>query len=926
MDFSKNGILAKQELLKSSSKRKMTKFNILLFRLGILFIITIIFVTAFAITGFAKGLIDTAPIINELSVKSNKYKTVVYDDEGKVIHTVLSAGTNREDIKIEDIPVHVQNAFIAIEDERFYEHNGIDVKGIFRAIFVGFSDGFSEGASTLTQQLIKNQVFEGGMETSFSAKLERKLQEQYLAIQLENKIDKSQILYYYLNTINLGAGTYGVEAASNVYFNKSVTELTISEAAVIASITQNPTNMNPITNPDNNSERRDKVLKNMLEQELITKEEYEIAVEDDVYERIQAINLQKSETETSTTTSVSSYFVDAMYYQVISDLMNKAGYDEDYARNLYYSGGLQIYTTMDSSIQNICDSTINNPENYPSVYNSNMYKLSYALSVTADDDTTKNYSTEHLEKYFTQTKGDANFDLYFSTQEEAQPYIDEFKQYVLDQGYEYIADKTSFSLQPQTSFVLMDQHTGAVKALVGGRGEKTSSLTLNRATDSARQPGSTFKILSAFVPALDTSGMTLATVHDDCKYYYPGTNTEVNSWRSYNKGLVSIREAIWDSNNIATVKTLGEVTTSVAFNYLDNLGFTTIDKTNDNNLAMALGGLTTGVTNLELTAAYASIANEGIYCEPVYYTKILDKDGNTIIERKPSRKQVMKETTAWLLTDSMEDVLESYGTGSPANFSGMHIAGKTGTTSNKNDIWFVGYTPYYTAGIWCGYDTNDFVQSESNYHKKIWKKILSQVHEGYKDIEISSKPSNIKTAKICTKCGNLAVDGLCDNVGTEAANFTRNEYFSSSTVPTEPCTCHQVVRICNTTGVIASTNCSYSEIVYLVKNEVSHTSDSGYICPIADVCTTCTGMVEPVPEETVPPTKAPDIEPQHPTKTDIPKETQIPESPDSQETVEPESSEQPSETTEPDSGNTPGRPGDHRPGNDDNISDIEGIN
>ncbi|MCR5607531.1 MAG: transglycosylase domain-containing protein [Lachnospiraceae bacterium] len=889
MDFSKKGIEHKINALKSSSQKRLTKLNILFYRLIIVVIITLVFVTVFSITGFAKGLIDTSPVINELSVKSNKHKTVIYDGNGKQIYSVVSAGTNRQDVKIEDIPLHVQQAFVAIEDERFYEHNGIDIKGIFRALFVGLSGDFSEGASTITQQLIKNQVFEGGMESSFSAKVERKIQEQYLAVQLENKLDKSQILYYYLNTINLGAGTYGVEAASNEYFNKDVSELTISEAAVIASITQSPNNMNPITKPKKNAERREKVLKNMLKLEFITKEEYDEAMADDVYERIQAINLQKSEESlvSSTPAEISSYFVDALYYQVIEDLMNKADYDEDSARNLYYSGGLSIYTTLDSDIQNICDSVINDPASYPSVYNKNMYKLSYALSVSSDDGTTKNFSTENLVEYY-KTIGDTSFDLYFANKEDATAYTEQYKTSILSKGYKYIAEKTSFSLQPQTSFVVIDQHNGQVKAIVGGRGEKLSNLTLNRATDSSRQPGSTFKVISTFLPALDTAGMTLATVHDDCEYYYPGTTKKVKSWRTYNKGLVSIREAIYDSNNVATVKTLADITTSVAFNYLDNLGFTTLDKNMDNNLSMALGGLTNGVTNLELTAAYSSIANEGIYCEPIFYTKILDKDGNTIIDRKAAKKQVMKETTSWLLIDAMKEVLSSYGTGTPAKFDGMTIAGKTGTTTNKNDIWFEGFTPYYTAGIWCGYDTNDFEQSDSSYHKIIWKNIMAKIHKNLEDKEITEKPSNIKTAVICTKCGKLAIDGTCNNVGPDHTDFTRTEYFTSSTAPIEYCTCHQKLNICNATHQIASSHCNYSEIVYLIKNEVSTTSDSAYIAP-SSVCTTCTGETPIIippdqPQDQLPPDNPGDV-------------TTNPDNPEAQ--VTPENQEPPAENNQP---------------------------
>ena len=839
MDFSNKSAQHKQDDINSSPKRVSTKIFIIAFRTLIVLLIATGVIGLFMVSGFIKGLLDTSPDISKLEVVPSKFATKIYDSKGKVIQELKGAEANREYVSIEKIPNCVQKAFIAIEDERFYEHNGIDIKGIFRASFKGFSNGFSQGASTLTQQLIKNQIFDAGMETTLSAKIERKIQEQYLAIKLENKLSKDEILEYYLNTINLGAGTYGVQTASKEYFDKPVSKLGISEAAVIASITQQPTALNPIEHPDNNKKRMLNVLKKMYEQKYINKKEYEEAKKDKVYDRIKAINLKKKK-EQDSTSKVNSYFVDALYYQVLEDLVEKADYDEDTAKTLLNSGGLKIYSTLDSSMQEKCDKIANDKSNYPT----SIYQLDYQLSITTKDGETKNYSTNHFERYFKKTKKKKDFNLYFTKKENADKYIKEFKEYVLKDGGEFIADKKTFTLEPQVSFVIIEQSTGKVKALVGGRGEKIGSLSFNRVTDAKRQPGSTFKPLSSFLPALDTSGMTLATVQDDTKYSYKGTNKEVRTWRgsSGHKGLTTIREAIYDSNNVVTVKTLEEVGVPVSLNYLRNLGITTLDKKNDTGSTIGLGGLTYGVTNLELTAAYAAIANEGTYHKPHYYTKVLDNNGKVILEYKDSKKQVMKATTAWLLTDAMHDVVTK-GTGTSANLSGMNVAGKTGTTSSNLDLWFAGFTPYYTAAIWTGYDNNDRKAYGSSYHKKIWKKIMQEVHKGLSNKEFT-RPNGITSATVCTKCGKLAVDDLCSNAyGAEHGRFVRTEYFSSGSVPTEYCTCHQRIKICTKTGHAASEYCPSEEVVFLIKDESYKTADSNYMLPseAQTICTECDG-------------------------------------------------------------------------------------
>lgn len=777
--------------LTSPGRRILSKLSVMSLRLLLVLIITTVIISITTVLGVLRGLVDTAPSIDSIDVSPEGYSTAIYDSEGKVTQTLVGQNANRIYVTLDQIPECVQNAFIAIEDARFREHNGIDVMGIIRAAASIFQTGdLSQGASTITQQLLKNTVFEGGAENSDIEKVQRKIQEQYLAVQLEEKINnKDLILEYYLNTINLGQNTLGVEAASKRYFGKKVSKLNISEAAVIAGITQNPAAYNPISHPDKNKEKRAIVLQYMNEQGYIDDTEYTEALNDNVYERIAEYN--EDFVSDSDSSSVSSYFNDALFEQVINDLKEELGYTETQAYNAVYRGGLDIYSTQDSQIQKICDDILNDPSYYPA---NSEYQLSYQLSVVAADGTQTNYNEQTLKSYF--LKKDPYFDIYFKDKKTAKPYIKKYRKHVVGDTDTIIGENINYIIQPQISFVIMDQSSGKVLALVGGRGKKTGSRTLNRAYDTLRQPGSTFKILSTYLPAFDTAGMTLSTVERDEKYYYPGTKRQVHNWNggAY-KGNVTLRQAIYDSMNVIAVKTLDKVTPKVAYDYLLNLGFTTlVDRRvgddgkvySDIQLPMALGGLTDGVTNMELTAAYASIANGGVYTEPVLYTRILDHDGNVLLEKSPVTRQVFKESTASLLTSAMEDVI-SVGTGTAARFSSINMpqAGKTGTTSNDIDLWFEGFTPYYTAGIWGGWDLNKD-QADTTYHKILWKTIMEKIHtEKNLPTKEFSVYSSVNSVAICTTCGKLAIPGVCSAYGAE-----KREYFSNEAAPKEYCTCH----------------------------------------------------------------------------------------------------------------------------------------
>lgn len=783
MNYGKKSAAQKRNSLISRSSMMGKRARVSFIRLLFVSLIALcIGVTCLGIGSF-KGVIDNAPDVDDIDIMPLGYATFLYDDQGNQIRKLAAPDANRLPVTLEQIPVELQHAVVAIEDERFYEHNGIDVRGILRAGVKALTSGdFSEGASTITQQLLKNNVFTNW--TSESTQLERftrKFQEQYLAIQVEKKTDKDTILENYLNTINLGAGAYGVQAAARQYFDKDVWDLNLSECATLAGITQNPTKFNPILNPDSNKKRRKEVLQHMLDQNYITEEQYKEALEDDVYSRIQAAQ----EKHSGNSNTIYTYFEDELTDQIINDLMNIKGYTKTQATNLLYSGGLKVYTTQDSAIQNILDEEYADPSNFPDQV---QYELDFALTVTDPEGNQVNYSKEMLQLYF--QNEDPNFDLLFDSPEEGQTYVDRYKENILADGSKIVAERVNFAPQPQSSMSVIDQHTGYVKALIGGRGEKTASLTLNRATDTTRQPGSTFKIVSTYAPALNEKGMTLATTFEDEPYTYPDGSPVNNSTRSY-EGTTTIRTAIQNSVNVVAVKCLEEVTPDLGLKYLDNFGFTTLahgteaDKDangniwSDANLATALGGITKGVTNVELCAAYASIANSGNYIKPIYYTKILDHNGNVLIENTSVERSVIKESTAYLLTSAMEDVVK-YGTGTACQLDNMAVAGKTGTTEAYNDVWFVGYTPYYTCAIWSGYDNNEKLPDYARkYHRNLWKKVMTRIHEGLpqKDFE---KPASVEKLSIC------AISGLLPRAGCPVTT----EYFDVGTMPTEYCEEH----------------------------------------------------------------------------------------------------------------------------------------
>ncbi|MBQ4293621.1 MAG: transglycosylase domain-containing protein [Lachnospiraceae bacterium] len=799
MNFGRDGVAAAKRKLHNPAPAVGRIFTVGLGMVIIVAVIALLLGGISSVYGMMKGILDAAPNIDDIDATPTGYLSTVLDAEGNVTASLVASGANRIYVTLDEIPEDLQHAFVAIEDERFYQHKGIDPKGIIRAAVVGLrTRDFSQGASTITQQLLKNNVFVGWTsEGSLAERLERKIQEQYLALQLEKKQSKEWILENYLNTINLGQNTLGVQAASERYFGKDVSELTLSECAVIAAITQNPSGYNPIRHPEDNRKRAETCLNKMLELGFIDEEEYQAAWEDDVYSRIQVVNIENSSKE------ITSYFVDSLTDQVIDDLIEVKGYTEAEAYKALYQGGLTIYSTQDPHLQAICDEEANNPENYGGSDTKNSF--SYRLTIQHPDGTYDNYSDQTMLSYYKKATGNHNFGIDYASEEEAAAAIEQYKSEIMVPGDEIIGESVTYTLEPQVSMSLIEQSTGEVKAIVGGRGDKSASKTLNRATGTTRQPGSTFKVLAAYAPAMDIGAFTLGSVQDDAPYHYSNTNhTQVNNYDHSYRGYTTVREAITRSINVVAVKTLTDIGTETGYNKLHDFGFTTLVE-QDNTQALALGGITNGVKNLELTAAYASIANGGVYIRPRFYTKILDHKGNILIDNTPQTREVLKKTTAWLLTDAMKDVMNGAGgTGAPAYFGDtMAQAGKSGTTSNNRDALWAGFTPYYTCVVWGGYDDNT-VLNYTTYPKLVWKAAMSRIHEGleYKDFE---KPEGIVEASVCIKSGLRPVGGLCEH--DPRGSMVRTEYFADGTIPTSSCNHHVSAIRCAESGALASVAC-----------------------------------------------------------------------------------------------------------------------
>lgn len=705
------------------------------------------------VIGVAKAYVDSAPPLDLTKISEQSQTSFIYDDKGNLITKVYGvengAAIWREWVNISDIPVDLQNAFIAIEDERFRQHNGIDIKGIARAFVSNLTGNSISGGSTITQQLIKNTML------TPEQTYKRKIQEAYLAIDLERKYTKDQILEAYLNTINLGNSFYGIKAAANGYFGKELNELSLREMATLAGITKNPSLYNPwrTDKADLVKQRSDTVLYKMYELGYINGAQYKEALA----EPIKPISPEESKKKYNN--RVMPYFVDYALVDVKQKLTQKfmqEGLNETdaaaKAEAIIQAGGLKIYTTVDSNMQKILENAVASYKNYPKL----------ASGVSAEGKDTK-------------------------------------------------------AIQPQTAAVIIDYHTGQVKALVGGRSYPDDTrFALNRAYQSKRPVGSTMKPLGVYGPALDLRTATAATTYDNIPAPIPGWVSKRGYPANFDgetgyTGLTTMREAIRKSINIVAAKAfMQDVGVENSYNYVTKFGLNILpsEKT---PAGLTLGAA--GASPLEMAAAYGAIANNGVYIEPIAFTRVVDKDGNTLLDNKCQDKHVvLSEQAAFILTDMLKDVVTS-GTGTPTKLKGMTSAGKTGTTDDFTNAWFVGFTPYYSAAVWMGHDDNKPMSSKTTGGGNaggLWKAFMQPIHQGLKNKDIYDKiPSGIIKLNVCTVSGELPTD-LCYK--DPRGSTVRSEYFIKGTQPTTTCSYHVPVEICKDSGKYPTEYCPKDSI------------------------------------------------------------------------------------------------------------------
>ena len=640
-------------------------------------------------------------IAEDMLVNEN---SVVVDTNG---NQIAKLGSERKQIKVdyEEMPANLKNAYVAIEDERFYKHQGVDIKRTGSAIlnYIFHFGNSSYGGSTITQQLVKNMTGDN------SDSIFRKVKEWWQAWNLECITDKEDVLEAYLNIIYVGPSIYGVEAGSIYYFNKSCKDLSLEECAFLAGINHSPNSYNPFNEKDNSEKIKNRtktVLDKMLELGYIQEEEYNTAVSNVE----SGLKFKKGSVDSSN--GVYSYHTDALITDVTNDIADKYNISTDFATNYIYMSGLTITSTQDNKIQNQIETE--------------MEKKKYVLQ--------------------SKTGGDPS----------------------------------------QAAMVIIDQKTGYVLGCVGGLGKKTTPRSLNRATQSIRQTGSAIKPIAVVGPAIQKRIITASSIYDDTVKDFPGGYHPVD----YNRplGEITVRRAIESSQNIPFVEIMQELTPSTSIDYLEDLGITTLTE-EDNNLSLALGGLEKGISPLEMAAAYATIANDGQYIEPVFYQNIKDNSGTIIITPKQDKKRVFSKETSYILKSLLtQPVVGSNGTATYCKINGIDVAAKTGTTDSNYDRWLCGFTPYYTGVTWYGYDQNETVDfNNRNPAGLIWANVMSRIHTGLKTAYFE-KPSSVQEVTVCAETGLKARTG-CTN--------TYTEYFLRFTTP-DLCNKHSGSEVKNT--------------------------------------------------------------------------------------------------------------------------------
>ena len=721
----------KMKNVKKAKKEKKAKKQKKHPKLRLFIKIFIILIILLCLTGagvFAAIFFGDTWNISEDDLVIKMQNSYTYDKDGELLHE-LAGEENREIISLSEMGEYIPEAFVAIEDERFYQHSGIDIKRTAGAIVTYILNGgnSSFGGSTITQQLVKNLLKDD------EDSIERKIREWSRAYKVEQMLSKSQILELYLNEIFMGGTVYGVESAANYYFDKSADELSLAESAFLAGINHSPNYYNPFDGDDNEEDiktRTKTVLGQML---TVTDENGQTFINQEQYdEAIAEVNegLAFKEGKFSSTSDLSFLEVDAIN-QVIEDMMEEYDMDEDAAKARVYNNGYKIYTTQDNDIQ------------------------------------------DRMEEEYLKDK-----------------YIREATD-----------EKAAEGAHTQSGMVIIDHSTGQVVAEVGGLGDDSPTYGTNRATsmtNGGRQAGSSIKPLVAVAPGLENGVITAATVYDD-------SPTDFASYPPQNStgylGLITVRKAIANSSNVVNVKILSNVGVSNGVEFLNELGMTQYNE-DDEMLSLALGGTAHGTTPLQMAAAYATIARGGEYIEPTFYTKVEDLDGNVILEAKQETRRVMSEGNAYILSNILTSPVTE-GTAWMCSISGMDVAAKTGTTNSKKDRWLCGFTPYYAAATWFGYDYPEVVYMPNlpdNPAMVIWSAIMDYIHEDWEGKRFE-RPDNIVTAKICTDSGKRA---------TDECTHTYTEVFVQGTVPDE-CDGHKTVKICKETGKLATEFCPETE-------------------------------------------------------------------------------------------------------------------
>jgi len=707
----------------------------------------IVLIAAFLIGGLGLGIItawiSTSKILTDEDLAiTTGLTTFIHDIEGNIIETLTgSDNINREVVTSKQIPDILAHAIVAIEDERFYQHSGFDFIRIGGSVIKLLENkgDIAQGGSTITQQVYKNVT--GRFEQTF----ERKIQEIYNAVLLEMKYDKKQIITMYANLINMGNGCYGFQSASKMYFNKTLDQLNLAEAAILAAIPNSPGIYDPYGKEENVRKlmyRREDVLVKMLELGYIDQKEYDDAL---------AYEIVFAEKVDYVSSSVTSYFVDYVITEAIKLLSEQNSISELQAERIIYNNGLHIYTTLKPQVQNALDTIFTDPA------------------------------------YFAEYREDGSI---------------------------INIDAIRYGEKPQGAMVIIDQYTGGIAGLYGGNGEKTGSRTYNRATGMQRQPGSTFKPIAVYGPALDLKLITAATVVDDAPCYLDPKNPDLIYPTNYDstdyQGLTTIRNAIKASVNVIAAKVwsyyLGR---DNSVEYLESVGIHRSEYIyDDSTVSAAIGGLAVGVSPLEMASAYSTFANRGIHMDAHSITKIANNSKETIFRWGNTYTVAYSEQSAAILTNIMEEVVKptvtTYwinGTAYGAiniNQGNIAVAGKTGTTSDYLDKWFCGFTPYYTAAVWYGYDNKQapvsLVNEEYGRALKLWNSVMNIVHENLAPKQFTMPSTGIVKRDICIYSGKLLSE-FCTS-DPRGPRTVVSEYFIEGTEPKEICDTHQEVVVC----------------------------------------------------------------------------------------------------------------------------------